>query len=158
MKRASPLLCRGKGGRVVAYRDLEQGPLHEDYVLVAAHSHFNWGGFLQMTTRIAHAVRSFVVMTMFASTALSSHAALQGTTTVIANLRIEGTYGFVGFAQSMPACGERVWLDMNSVIGRATYATAMLAFSTGKLVTVRADDQSTRVFGACNLYDIYVSQ
>ena len=89
----------------------------------------------------------------------NANATLQGTSaTTITNLRVESSYGFIGFAQSMSNCGDRVWVDMNTALGRATYATAMLAFSTGKPVIIRADDAGTRVFGACNLYDIYVSQ
>jgi hypothetical protein len=100
-----------------------------------------------------------LVLLALAFAALNAHATVQGTpATVITNLRVESSYGFIGYAEAMPNCGGRVWVDMTTPLGRAVYATAMMAFSTGKSVVVRADDASTRVFGACNLYDIYVTQ
>ena len=90
--------------------------------------------------------------------AMQAGATLQSSTATVTNLRIEAGYGFIGVAQDLPNCGGRVWLDMSTVLGRAMYSTAMLAFSSGKTVTVRAFDESQRVFGACNIYDIWVVQ
>jgi hypothetical protein len=67
----------------------------------------------------------------------------------------------IGLSQSMASastCGSRVWVDMNTPLGRSIYATAMLAFSTKQTVTIRAYEESQRIFGECNLYGIYVSQ
>jgi hypothetical protein len=90
---------------------------------------------------------------------LPATAAVDGTpATVVTNLRVESNYGFIGFAQAIPSCGERVWVDMTTPLGRSVYSTAMLAFATGRSVVIRADNASTRVFGACNIYDIYVAQ
>ncbi|WP_423594455.1 hypothetical protein [Roseateles sp. MS654] len=54
-------------------------------------------------------------------------------------------------------CGTRVWIDLSTNAGRASYSLAMLAFSMGRTVTVRADDSDPRVFGECKLYDIAVN-
>lgn len=54
-----------------------------------------------------------------------AQATLASSTGSIANLRIEGTIGFIGLTQNMnymSTCGGRVWIDMNSVIGRSVYA------------------------------------
>jgi hypothetical protein len=85
-------------------------------------------------------------------------AAIEEVSTTVTNLRAESSYGFIGTAQPLPTCGGRVWVDMNSVLGRAAYSTAMMAFAMGKTVVIRAYTESTHVFGACNLYDIYVTQ
>ena len=95
--------------------------------------------------------------------ALSTHAsaALISSVGPVANLRIEGYAGFVGLTQSMApssTCGTRVWVDMTTSLGRSIYATAMVAFITKQTVWIRAFEESTRVFGECNLYDIYVPQ
>lgn len=88
----------------------------------------------------------------------SAHATLQQAATTVSDLRNEGPYGFIGMAGQIQNCGQRVWVDMTNPVSRAVYATAMLAFSTGKSVVIRADDTGTRVFGACQLYDIVVVQ
>lgn len=85
-------------------------------------------------------------------------ATLQHTTATVSNLRVEGSYGFVGVSQSIPNCGDRVWMNMTVVQDRVAYATAMMAMTTGKTVVVRAHDDGERVYGACKIYDIYVTQ
>lgn len=87
-------------------------------------------------------------------------AALLATYSQVANLRIEGTAGFIGLSQPFAqphGCGggTRVWVDMNSPIGRATYASAMMAYAMKLPVTVRAFEDSGKVFGECQLYDIF---
>jgi hypothetical protein len=47
---------------------------------------------------------------------------------------------------------------MSNPIGRAVYATALAAFTGRQVVTIRAVEESQRVFGECNLYDIYAAQ
>lgn len=86
-------------------------------------------------------------------------AALLATSSQVANLRIEGTYGFIGLSQPLAqsqgcGSGERVWVDMNNPIGRATYASAMMAYAMKLPVNIRAYEESAKVFGACQLYDI----
>lgn len=88
----------------------------------------------------------------------AAKAALQSGTGTIANLRIEGNYAFIGLAQPLPApCGNRVWVDMTSQLGRAVYATALVAFNAKQPVTIRGKDDNL-LFSACGLYDIYVAQ
>jgi hypothetical protein len=87
-------------------------------------------------------------------------AALLTTTGQVANLRIEGTAGFIGLSQPFAqphgcSSGTRVWVDMNSPIGRATYASAMMAYAMKQTVTIRAYEESAKVFGECQLYDIF---
>ena len=88
-------------------------------------------------------------------------AALVSSVGPVANMRIEGTSGFIGLTNSMASsstCGTRVWVDMTTPVGRAVYATALMAFNTRQSVSIRAFEESQRVFGECNLYDIYVPQ
>lgn len=78
-----------------------------------------------------------------------------------ANLRIEGSAGFIGLSQPFAqphgyGGGTRVWVDMNSSIGRATYASAMMAFAMKQNVVIRAFEDSAKVFGECQLCDIVV--
>lgn len=87
-------------------------------------------------------------------------AALLATYGQVANLRIEGTAGFIGMAQPFAqphGCGGcvRVWVDMNNPIGRATYASAMMAYAMKLPATIRAFEDSAKVFGECQLYDIF---
>jgi hypothetical protein len=79
----------------------------------------------------------------------------------VANLRIEGAVAFIGLTNSMAGsstCGSRVWVDLNTPQGRATYATALMLFNTKQPAWIRAFEESPRVFGECQLYDIYVPQ
>ena len=104
---------------------------------------------------------SSVVLLTFGLISANAQAALIYGGGTIPNLRAEAGYGFIsvsgGFAGT--TCDPtRVWVDMNSVQGRTAYATAMLAFASDKSVVIRLDDTTTRIFGACALYDIYVSQ
>lgn len=103
-------------------------------------------------------VMRLFVMAALLTAGASAHATLQHAATTVSDLRIEGSYGFIGMAGHIQNCGQRVWVDMTNPVSRAVYATAMLAFSTGKSVVIRADDTGTRVFGSCQLYDIVVVQ
>lgn len=69
------------------------------------------------------------------SFAVPAQAALLSSTGQVSSLRIEGTAGF---------------------IGRTTYANAMMAFAMKQNVTIRAHEDSAKVFGECQLYDIWV--
>jgi hypothetical protein len=78
----------------------------------------------------------------------------------IANVRVEGSYGFIGFSNAVPSgstCkGNRVWINLNEEVGRVKYSTALTAFASGKQVILRSFSNASVVFGACELYDIYV--
>jgi hypothetical protein len=88
----------------------------------------------------------------------NAQAALVTNIGQVTDLRVEGTYGFIGMGQSTGSCGSRYWIDMSTDLGRSIYATAMMAFSTERNVYLRADDTGTRVFGECPLYDILVTR
>jgi hypothetical protein len=80
----------------------------------------------------------------------------------ITNVRVEGSAGFIGFHTgflgSSTCGGNRVWIDINDEIGRIKYSTALMAFASGKEVIIRADTSSVYLrYGACKLYDIYVT-
>jgi hypothetical protein len=45
-------------------------------------------------------------------------------------------------------------VDMTTPVGRAAYATAMMALSTQRTLIVRAHEDSARTFSECRLYDI----
>lgn len=81
----------------------------------------------------------------------------------ITNLRVEGSAAFVGFetgfAGSSTCSGTRVWININDEVGRVKYSTVLMAFAAGKKVALRAHPSSHGlVFGACQLYDIYVTK
>ncbi|RZI84073.1 MAG: hypothetical protein EOP38_10360 [Rubrivivax sp.] len=91
---------------------------------------------------------------------IQASAALVSTVGQVTSLRIEGANGFVGYSPSMATlpstCGARVWIDLTTPIGRTVYATALMAMATKQSVQIRAYEESTRVSGECNLYDVYV--
>ena len=102
-----------------------------------------------------------LALSLLALLSTDASAALISSAGPISSLRIEGSIGFIGLTQSMAGsstCGTRVWVDMNTPLGRSIYATAMMAFTTKQNVWIRALEESQRVFGECNLYDIYVPQ
>lgn len=99
-----------------------------------------------------------LVSLVAAVAAAPATAAIQEATGQITSLRVESVYGFVSLSTPIPNCPSRLWIDMNSVVQRAMYATAMLALSTGKQVTLRGLDDGTKVYGACPIWDIYVVQ
>lgn len=110
-----------------------------------------------MTTRS----KALAALAVSALISMPAQAALLSSTGQVANLRIEGTAGFIGLSQPFAqphGCGggTRVWVDMNSPIGRATYASAMMAFAMKQNVVIRAFEDSAKVFGECQLYDIVV--
>jgi hypothetical protein len=78
----------------------------------------------------------------------------------ITSLRVEGSVAFVGFgtpfAETTGCAGSRIWIDLNDPIGRFKYGTAMLAYSTSKKVTIRANADAQKVFNAYRIYDIVV--
>ena len=81
----------------------------------------------------------------------------------ITNIRVEGIYGFIGFStgfSSPSTCGgNRVWVDLSNEVERIKYSTALAAFTAGKKVNIRANERSRGVvFGACQMYDIYVTK
>jgi hypothetical protein len=103
--------------------------------------------------------KALAALALAATFSSPASAALLTTTGQVANLRIEGTTGFIGLSQPFAqphGCGggTRVWVDMNSPIGRATYASAMMAYAMKQPVTIRAFEDSAKVFGECQLYDI----
>lgn len=54
-------------------------------------------------------------------------------------------------------CGSRAYIDLSTPLGRTVYSTALLAYTLGKVVTVRVDDLAPRAFGECQLYDIVIN-
>ncbi|WP_104403441.1 hypothetical protein [Vibrio penaeicida] len=79
----------------------------------------------------------------------------------ISNLRIEGVAGFIGLNTAFEPssnCGGRVWINLNEEIGRLKYSTAMMAFASGKIVSIRANNEGARIFNECQLYDIVVHE
>ena len=80
----------------------------------------------------------------------------------ITDVRVEGQYGFIGFSNTFPSgssCkGNRVWINLKEEVGRVKYSTALTAFASGKQVILRSFSNAPVVFGACELYDIYVSK
>jgi hypothetical protein len=87
----------------------------------------------------------------------AANATLQQVGSFIQSLRVEAGVAYIAFDNPMPVCGSRVWVDPTSAQGKAVYATAMLAFGLNKPVKVRAYDESTRMNGACQLFDIFVA-
>jgi len=105
--------------------------------------------------------KAFATLSTLVLLSGQASAALITSVGPVASLRIEGNAGFIGLSQSMSStstCNARVWVDMTTPLGRSIYATAMMAFSTGRTVTIRASEESQRIFGECNLYDLYVTQ
>jgi hypothetical protein len=103
--------------------------------------------------------KSLLTLSLLLLLSPNSMAALVASTGPIANLRLEGNWGFIGLTQPMqPAstCVGRVWVDMTTTFGRSVYATAMMALATNQTAVIRAFEESPLVFGACQLYDIYV--
>ena len=52
-----------------------------------------------------------------------------------------------------------MWININDEVGRVKYSTVLMAFAAGKKVALRAHPSSHGLaFGACQLYDIYVTK
>lgn len=52
--------------------------------------------------------RSALLIVAMLMAAFNANAALQGSgTTTVISLRVEGSYGFIGFYQPMPICGDQ---------------------------------------------------
>lgn len=88
-----------------------------------------------------------------------SHAALVGgNANWVQSIRIESGLVYISMDVSLGGtCGNRVWVDPSTAAGKSIQASAMLAFSLPKPVRVRAYEESTRSNGACQLFDIEVS-
>jgi hypothetical protein len=107
-----------------------------------------------MKTRFSRAALLFSAACLFSLT--DSQAAVVTNFGQIVSLRVEGPYGFIDMGKSVGNCDARFWVDMNSVLGRSVYATAMMAFSQDRNVYIRGYEESEQVYGACGLYDIHV--
>ena len=109
--------------------------------------------------KLKNYIIGFVASASACALPVSANAALLGgNTTWIQSLRVESGLAYVALDNPLGGqCGGRVWIDPNTVAGRANYATAMLAFSIPKPVKVRAYEESTKQNGACQLFDIEVS-
>ena len=108
-------------------------------------------------------IKKLVISFTFTLFSLPSFAVESVPTQEITNLRIEGTAGFIGFntgfSGSGTCSGTRIWIDLKDEVGRVKYSTALMAFAAGNKVSLRAhSSNSGLVFGACKLYDIYVTK
>lgn len=83
----------------------------------------------------------------------------QSTQSKVSAVRVESRWAFVSFdSPALPSdCpNSRVYLNLESESHKVAYSTALAAFMSGKNVAIRADTAPSQVFGACQLYDIYV--
>ncbi|CCN34330.1 exported hypothetical protein [Vibrio nigripulchritudo SO65] len=106
-------------------------------------------------------MKKLVLLSILAFSCQSMAAIVSVPSQKISNLRIEGVAGFIGLNnafESSSNCGGRVWINLNEEIGRLKYSTAMMAFASGKVVSIRADNEAARVFNECQLYDIVVHE
>lgn len=53
---------------------------------------------------------------------------------------------------------QRLWIDLNNPIGRAEYATVMMAFSMDKKVIIRGYTGNGYIWDMLKLYDICVKK
>ncbi|HMW48054.1 MAG TPA: hypothetical protein PKD17_00040 [Cellvibrionaceae bacterium] len=108
-------------------------------------------------------MKHLIAATLFFG-AFSAHASIVGATlngAKVNAVRVESGWGFISFdkpASLAPCSADRVYLNLDNEAHRVAYSTALAAFMSGKTVSVRADDVPSKVFGACAMYDIYVSQ
>ena len=107
-------------------------------------------------------IRRLALAASFAAAAtlsFSANAALVGgAPNWIQSLRVES--GLVYISVDYPLggqCANRVWVDPTTAVGKATYAAAMVAFSIPKGVRIRAYEESAKQNGACQLFDLEVS-
>lgn len=77
----------------------------------------------------------------------------------ISAVRIESKYELVSFSnRSESECGQgRAYLDLDNEYHKVAYSTVLAAYLAGKQVSIRIYDDSALVFGACKIYDVYVS-
>ena len=102
-------------------------------------------------------IRRLFALLALCTAASSSHATLQAVGTFVQGLRVESGLAYVSLDNPLPVCGSRVWIDLSTPLGRTIYGTAMLGFSLSKPIVVRAYDESARSNGACQLFDINVT-
>ncbi|WP_431257599.1 hypothetical protein ACQ86G_23675 [Roseateles chitinivorans] len=100
---------------------------------------------------------SIVTACVLASSA--SHAALVGGNgNWVQSIKVESGLVYISFDYAIGGtCGNRLWVDPASAAGKAIHSTAMLGFSLPKTVRARAYEESQRVNGACQLFDLEVS-
>lgn len=103
-----------------------------------------------------------LAFTFFLFLSTGAHAAVTGAYAgEITGIRVEGSTGLLSMASYIedgePRC-NRVWLDLLKDEDKAAYSTALMAFSTGKVVHIRAIKAGTLRYGACDLHDIYVGK
>jgi len=96
---------------------------------------------------------------LFLLAPFSSHAALVGgTTNWVQSIKVESGLVYISFDYAVGGtCGNRLWVDPTSAAGKAVQGSAMLAFSLPKPVRARAYEEAQRVNGACQLFDLEVS-
>ncbi|AIW21382.1 hypothetical protein F0267_24665 [Vibrio coralliilyticus] len=106
-------------------------------------------------------MKYFIGLMMVISASFTQAAVLEVTTSLskVSAVRVESKWGFISFSnQSQSACSNgRVYVDLDSEYHKISYSTALAAYMSGKSVTIRADDAAAKVFGACRIYDIYVT-
>lgn len=77
----------------------------------------------------------------------------------IGAVRVEGTTGLVTLPQSIndgtTEC-SRVWMDLTKDYDRAAYSTFLMAFASNMRVHIRAVENGTTRYGACDFYDVYI--
>ncbi|MDH0864691.1 hypothetical protein [Mitsuaria sp. GD03876] len=100
---------------------------------------------------------SFAVACVFACSA--AHAALVGGNgNWVQSIKVESGLIYISFDYPIGGtCGNRLWVDPATAAGKANHATAMLGFSLPKTVRARAYEEAQRVNGACQLFDLEVS-
>jgi len=104
--------------------------------------------------------RVLFLFLIFAFSAETFSAVVAAPKQKIVGLRVEGVAGLISFSvnPSDTECISRYWVDLREETEKVKFSVAMMAFSAGKDVNLRASPDSNKVFGACKLYDIYVYQ
>jgi hypothetical protein len=88
----------------------------------------------------------------------TASAELITVSTYINSVRVESSYGFVGFSKlSSVGCPgtDRGYFNFTSEYQKIGYSTALAAYMAKKPVRIRIDT-SVPVYGACGIYDILV--
>ena len=103
-------------------------------------------------------IKVFFTMLALLCSANAFSAVISAPQQKIVNLRVEGTAGLIGFSKNPTGtdCVSRYWVDLKDEVEKVKFSIAMMAFSAGKDVVLRADPEKSKMYGACKLYDIII--
>lgn len=106
--------------------------------------------------------KKYIFLALLAFSGAASAELVSLPTQKIAGIRGEGSVALLSFKTPFPSgsgCQTRTWIPLSDDFGKAKFSMALTAFAAGKDVMIRAhNDESTKVYSECKIYDIVILQ